>query len=89
MRDRLRSSNAEAIDAAEGGPAHNARGAAYPRCIIWPVVFVGDCAVSVKGYKITARVACCVSLRLPLFQEGCVCVRVVTTDHSNTRTRLQ
>ena len=32
-RDRLCSSDAGEIDAAEGGPARNAGGAVYPRCI--------------------------------------------------------
>ena len=39
-RDRFCSSDAGAIDAAEGGPARNAGGAVYPRCIIWLVAFV-------------------------------------------------
>ena len=51
-------------------------------------VFVGACAVSVRGYKVTAGVACCVPLPLFFPEEGSVCVRV-STDHSNTSTRLQ
>ena len=39
-RYRFCSSDAGAIDAAEGGPAHNAGGAVYPRRIIWLVAFV-------------------------------------------------
>ena len=88
-RYRFCSSDAGAIDAAEGGQ-HTAGGAVYPRCIIWLVMFVGACAVSVRGYKVTAGVA--VSLYVqPSSQRRhrhCVCVRV-TTDHSNTSTRLQ
>ena len=38
--DGFCSSDAGAIDAAEGGPAHSAGGVVYPRCIIWLVAFV-------------------------------------------------
>ena len=38
-RDRFCSSDAGAIDAAEGAQ-HNAGGEVYPRCIVWLVVFV-------------------------------------------------
>ena len=49
-RDRLCSADAGAIDAAEGGPAHNAGGAVHSRCIIWLVAFVcWSLLISVRG----------------------------------------
>ena len=49
-RERLCSSDAGAIDVAEGGPAHSAGGAVSPRCIIWLVAFVcWSLLISVRG----------------------------------------
>ena len=91
-RDRICSSDAGAIDAAEGGPAHNARGEVYPRGIIWLVAFfcwslrcLGE-RIESPGWRSLLFPSTAASLLFP--EEGSVCVRV-TTDHSNISTRLQ
>ena len=86
-RDRLCSSGAGTIDAAEGGPAHNAGDAVYPRCNVLLVAFV---CWSMR--RLCARVAShgrrssllCHSTYTPL-RKGGLCVRGCNhKDHSNT-----
>ena len=91
-RDRLCGSDAGEIDAAEGGPAHNAGGAVYPCCIKKLVAFV---CWSLR--RLCARVEShgrrssllCPTTYTPL-RRGGWCVRACNnTDHSNTSTRLK
>ena len=85
-RDRFCSSDAGAIDAAEGGPAHNARGAVYSRCIIWLVAFVWWSlrCLSVRVESHGRRSLLCPST-YTLLPRGGLCVRACS-NHKTTAT---
>ena len=77
-RDRFCSADAGAIDAAEGGPAHNAGGTVYPRCIIWLDAFVCwslRCLCDRVESHGRRSLLLCPSTYTPLLPRGGQCVR--------------